>query len=313
MSLEVNRIYLGDSLDLAKQLDNNSIDTIVTSPPYYGLRDYQIDGQWGLEQTMWEYLARLWGLFWVLKGKLKKEGSCWVNMGDSYNNPATNSNSISFQRVEKSIRIKSKLSNQIQNKSLLLIPSRFAIGMIDMGWILRNVIIWHKPNAMCNPCKDRFTVDFEYVFFFVKHKKYYFKQQFEPFKHPKKRAKLNSKKLETLSVLHNNLKRENLWEYLNNEGRNKRCIWSISSACIESNHGNTHVAMYPKQLVRTILNAGCSEGGLVLDPFMGSGTTGIVAGNMSRNWIGFEISQAYIDEALNRMRKEQGLFSKEGI
>lgn len=150
-----DKILLGDSLEVLKELEDESIDMIVTSPPYWALRDYGTKEQLGLESTFDEYINKLCNVFDECKRVLKKNGTCWVNVGDSYINIS---------------------------KCLAQIPNRFAIEMCNRGWILRNEIIWHKPNAFPSSVKDRFTVDFEKLFFFVKNKKYYFERQLEPVK-----------------------------------------------------------------------------------------------------------------------------------
>lgn len=296
--MEINKIHLGDCRELVKQLDDNSIDCLVTSPPYYGLRDYGIEGQLGLEVTYQEYLKGLLDLFAAVKPKIKNEGTCWVNLGDSYGCGGNGGGPKQLTMKYKNFTFKGKTPD----KCLMLIPFRFALGMIDLGYILRNVIIWHKPNAMPQSCKDRFTVDFEYVFFFVKQKKYYFKQQFEEFKDDKRSL--------TGYFSHDkgNIKRTKINCYTQ-EGSNMRTTWTINNACAEGNHGVSHVAMFPKHLVLRMLDAGCPEGGLVLDPFMGSGQTAIVAQWQRKNWIGFEISPDYIQEANTRIDREKDLFN----
>lgn len=149
----INKIFIGDALQVLKDFPDNFVDMCITSPPYYGLRDYGINGQLGQESDFNVYINKLLAIFDEVKRVLKKAGTCWVNISDTY-----------------------------KNKSLLGIPFQFAQGMLSKGWILRNTIIWHKPNAMPINVKDRFTIDFEYLFFFSKNKKYYFEQQVEPVK-----------------------------------------------------------------------------------------------------------------------------------
>lgn len=310
--MEINKIHLGDCRELVKQLDDNSIDCLVTSPPYYGLRDYGIEGQLGLEVTYQEYLKGLLDLFAAVKPKIKNEGTCWVNLGDSF---AGSGKGAGFEGECKEIFRFKKKPKQIENipdKCLMLIPFRFALGMIDLGYILRNVIIWHKPNAMPQSCKDRFTVDFEYVFFFVKQKKYYFKQQFNPFSERSLRAFATKEQNDFTKkeVFSKSCAGFNAYILRNDaEGANMRTTWTINNACVEGNHGVSHVAMFPKQLVLRMLDSGCPEGGLVLDPFMGSGQTAIVAQWQRKNWIGFEISPDYIQEANTRIDREKDLFN----
>jgi|LSQX01.2.fsa_nt_gb site-specific DNA-methyltransferase (adenine-specific) len=151
--MKVNQIICGHSLEILKTFSDECIDMVITSPPYWTLRDYGVPGQLGLEPTFQEYLDNLKAIFREVKRVLKKEGTCWANLGDSYN----------------------------ENKCLLQIPSRFALIMTDeLGFILRNEIIWQKPNCMPSSVRDRFTIDFEMLYFFVKNRKYYFEQQKEP-------------------------------------------------------------------------------------------------------------------------------------
>ena len=177
----MNKIIHGDSLEILKTLADDSIDCVITSPPYWGLRDYGTDGQLGLELHFNEYIDKLIAIFDEVKRVLKKEGTCWVNLGDTYlgNKKGKTDAKVSDYLKETTTRLHKKAV--IQEKCLCQIPSRFAIAMTDRGWILRNEVVWHKSNAMPSSVKDRFTVDFEKVFFFVKNKKYYFEQQFDPY------------------------------------------------------------------------------------------------------------------------------------
>src|SRR3990167_3141345 len=190
--IETNRIINGDALTSLKELPNESINMIMTSPPYWALRDYGIDGQLGLEPHFQEYLNKLCEIFDEVKRVLKKDGTCWVNLGDTYSASGCGSNdyrtedSCSIDGVGRSRNDEFKpggLARRIKTisaKSLCLTPYRFAIGMVERNWILRNICIWHKPNCIPSSVKDRFTVDYEPFFFFTKSKSYYFKQQFEP-------------------------------------------------------------------------------------------------------------------------------------
>lgn len=190
MKLPVNQIMNGDVLEHLKELPDESIDMVMTSPPYWSLRNYSVDGQIGLEPTFQEYVKRLCDIFDEVKRVLKKEGTCWVNLGDTYiGNGVSRHKGYSDPKKQKVGEIDyeepSTMKQTIPPKCLAQIPSRFAIEMCDRGWILRNELIWHKPNAMPSSCKDRFTVDYEKLFMFSKSKKYYFEQQFEPHKNPK--------------------------------------------------------------------------------------------------------------------------------
>lgn len=155
----INTIINGDALDVLKKMPNESIDMVITSPPYWNLRDYGVNGQIGNEETFVEYLNNLMSIFNEVRRVLSPNGSCWVNIGDTY--------------------IKKKQGN-VNKKSLACLPDRFKIGMVENGWICRNEIIWHKPNAMPSSAKNRFNNDYEKLFFFTKGEKYYFETQYEP-------------------------------------------------------------------------------------------------------------------------------------
>ena len=185
--METNKIYQGDCIEELKKLPNETINCVMTSPPYWALRDYGIDGQLGLEPTFQEYITKLCDIFDEVKRVLKREGTCWVNIGDTYASGGGASRHKGYNdpkypngRTGEFEEPNTNPQNGATEKSLCQIPSRFAIEMTNRGWILRNTIIWHKPNCMPSSIKDRFTVDFEYVFFFVKNKKYWFETQYEP-------------------------------------------------------------------------------------------------------------------------------------
>ena len=177
--LETNKVYEGNSLDVLKTFPDESLDMCVTSPPYWGLRDYEMDEQLGLESTPEEFINNLCDIFDEVKRVLRPHGSCWVNLGDSYvRNPSqqdqVGKTGIQSTKYQYNFKHKKNYSSTYKAKSLVQIPSRFAIEMTDRGWILRNEIIWHKPSCMPASVKDRYTVDFEKMFFFTKNPKYYF-------------------------------------------------------------------------------------------------------------------------------------------
>lgn len=174
--MEINKIYQGHCMDLFKQLDNESIDSVITSPPYWQLRDYKWDGQWGLEPTFQLYLEHLWEMMDEVWRVLKPSGTVWINLGDTYGTKSGN-----FQggnQIENKIKYVGGIDDYTKednyHKCLLLIPHRFAIGCIDRGWIMRNDIIWAKRNGMPESTKDRFSKKHEYFFFMVKSDRYYF-------------------------------------------------------------------------------------------------------------------------------------------
>ena len=220
---------------------------------------------------------------------LKDTGTCWVNLGDSY---ATNSQhgsgygeisrTAGIGNSQKGVQSRCGKPENIKAKSLVGIPERFAIAMTDRGWIRRNTIIWKKPSCMPSSAADRFTVDFEYLYFFTKNPKYYFEQQFDK------------------SIDNGKFKNEGKTY----ENRNKRCVWTINL----QPYSGAHFAAYPEELVATPIKAGCPKGGTVLDPFMGSGTTLKVARDLGRKGIGIELNPEYIELAEKRIDLEQAVF-----
>jgi site-specific DNA-methyltransferase (adenine-specific) len=335
------------------------VNCCVTSPPYWALRDYGVKGQLGLEPTFQEYITKLCDIFDEVKRVLRKDGTCWVNLGDTYygsgkgtggdiskskesyqmpknwKRPSReNFNSIgvyckclfcgkSFKGKPKSQfcskECLNKMGNdfrsqnrQLPNKSLCQIPSRFAIEMTNRGWILRNEIIWYKPNCMPSSAKDRFTVDFEKIFFFVKNKKYAFETQMEPLTCPERYnsplrkveakdtwKRQGTKRLEAPMINPKTI--EATRQRGLKQGRNKRCVWRITT----KPYKEAHFATFPEDLVETPIKAGCPVSGTVLDPFCGSGTTGAVAKRLGREFIGIELNPEYIKLAKKRIKNTQ--------
>jgi DNA modification methylase len=307
----LNQFLCGDTETILKLFPDESIDCIVTSPPYWALRDYGVNGQIGLETSIEDYLDKLLFVFTELKRILKPHGTCWVNFGDTYanknkgghrNKPQDN---IFDSLTKRATFSKLTTSLSIPPKSLCLIPSRFALGMIEMGWILRNELIWHKPNVMPQSAKDRFTVDFEKLFFFAKSPRYYFEQPYEPLKNVERlqRRRLNPDNqhkhsygkpfISAINPETFNQSRKRILE----RGRIKRSVWKIGTRAY---HGK-HFASYPPQLIEIQITAGCPENGIVLDPFMGSGTTAVVAKQHNRNFIGIDLNSEYVELARKRL------------
>lgn len=307
--MEKNKIYTGNSLDVLKTFPEKSIDCCITSPPYWGLRDYGCDEQLGNEKHFKDFVNNLCNVFDEVKRVLKDTGTCFVNLGDTY---GTQSGSMGTGLIEPKYGHNEtrdfKQPNVNMHKSLCLVPERFAIEMIDRGWTLRNQIIWHKPNQMPSSAKDRFTVDFEKIFFFVKQPMgYYFEQQLEPYTEPMNRwggEKLDAKNKSEWDdgTGQTTYRKRNLRP--NENGRNMRTVWSINT----EPSAEKHFATYPQKLVQRMLNSGCPENGLVLDPFFGSGTTGIYARKSNRNYIGIELNPEYVKIANDRLYKELGMW-----
>lgn len=325
----VNKILNGNSLELLKKIPDNSIDCCITSPPYWGLRDYGHDEQLGSEKHFKDFVVNLCNVFDEVKRVLKPTGTCFVNLGDTFNGSKVGNTSNKGYCENTVINTFKKQKNEIANKSLCMIPERFSIEMIDRGWCLRNQIIWHKPNQMPQSAKDRFTVDFEKVFFFVKQPTdYYFEQQLEPALTNENRpngvvrnreynydSKENNNP-DAYKKQHKNIKEKgqqpNSMHLKRASGtpdkiyvdRNVRTVWSINTKPFKG----AHFATYPQTLVERMLKAGCPENGIVLDPFFGSGTTGVYARKVNRNFIGIELNSEYAKIAENRLYKEIGMF-----
>lgn len=299
--MEINKIYQGDSFEILKTFPDESINCVITSPPYWQLRDYGVDGQLGLEENFFEYINKLCDIFDEIKRILKKDGTCFVNIADTYsgNKKGKSDYKVSQYLKDNSQKINKKAT--IQEKCLCQIPSRFAIEMTNRGWILRNRLIWHKPNAMPSSASDRFTVDYEDIFFFVKNKKYYFETQREPHKEVslnriKKPWHGNLTKGHSLGGLKNG----DMSKMCHPLGRNKRTVWSINTGSLKE----AHFATFPEKLIEPMIKAGSKEGDIILDPFMGAGTTAVVARKLDRNYIGIELNEKYIKIAEKRLAQK---------
>lgn len=310
--LELNRVYNTDALSGLKQLPDNSIDCIVTSPPYWQMRDYNIEniswsdgwsGQLGLEPTRDMFIAHLITIFDECKRVLKPSGTLWVNLADSYNhsdkyNLKSNPQTISKGNNRNYAVGKKNKESILSQKSLCNIPNKFADEMILKGWLLRNEIIWHKPSCIPSSAKDRFTIDFEKLFFFTKSKHYDFNQQFEPYA-PSTLKRYNYPMTsngkcgtyQDISGTPSGMMRQNP------NGRNMRTVWKIPFECSKEGH----FAMFPSKLIETPILAGCPDGGIVLDPFMGGGTTAKVSKRLGRNYVGFEPNPKYIEICKRRI------------
>ena len=263
-------------------------------------------GELGLEPTIELYISHLIQIFNEVKRVLKKTGTCWVNIDDSYNaNYRGSAIRNEWHKQKRSIAEVEFMGKPapdrcgIPAKSLCLIPQRFAIAMVEQGWILRNDICWNKPNPMPESVKDRFTGSWEHLYFFVKSKKYWFEQQFEAYQpsslprmeYPRYAlgSKGDTKEYAVVTTNYN----------LNELGRNKRDVWEITT----QGYPEAHFATFPEKLCETPILAGCPKDGVVLDPFCGSGTTLAVAKRLNRKGIGVDINPDYCKLAVKRIQK----------
>jgi len=307
MHLETNIIHVGDNIFHLTNIPDASVDMCVTSPPYYNLRDYKNSNQIGAENTVSDFVENLCKVFDEVKRILKPTGSCWVNIGDTYD-----------------------------KKRLLQVPSRFEIAMCDRGWHLRNEIIWSKPNPQPISSKDRFWGNHEKFFWFVKDvKKYYFNR--DPILVPQaeisirrmfsknnmdKRKDFNASDKEGFGISSSNqdkhyarmreemgIDKEFNYEELVKSGkcptRPEFDTWNIPSVTYKG----AHFAVYPPELIEKPILSCCPEQGIVIDPFMGSGTTGEVAKLNNRKYIGLELNTEYAILANERISKVGGIFT----
>lgn len=310
--MNINQIYNSECLQGLKSLPDNSIHCCVTSPPYYGLRDYGNDSQIGLEKTPEEYIQKLVDVFREVNRVLTKDGTLWLNIGDSYAGSMKGAagypdNAMNYkQGTNRGTLGKATLVKQCtecKSKDLIGIPWMLAFSLRSDGWYLRQDIIWSKPSVMPESVKDRCTKSHEYIFLLSKNKKYYFDNEsiaeptssFDTVIRDRDATKLNNTpgRTKMQGLIRN--------DYLT---RNKRSVWTVATQPLRE----AHFATFPEKLIMDCIKAGCPEGGIVLDPFMGSGTTAIVARKLNRNYIGFELNPNYVSIAENRLEKELGIF-----
>ncbi|MGW7296130.1 DNA-methyltransferase [Streptomyces xiamenensis] len=298
-------LLLGDALETLRTLPAGSVDCIVTSPPYYGLRDYGTPGQYGLEPTPQEYVATMTAVFAEARRVLADDGTLWLNLGDSYSGPSgpPDDQTINARRDGtrdgKAIAMGSRGRPRKANlpaKSLLGIPWRVALALQDDGWILRNDIVWHKPNAMPESVRDRLSNRHEHLFLLSKNARYHFDLDAirEPHAAPTRRAGANAFRARNV-----NHERTATGSYTGpnvERGRNPGDVWSIATRPYPA----AHFAVWPIDIPTRCIKTGARVGGTVLDPFSGSGTTGEAARSLGRRYIGIDLSADYHDLAVDR-------------
>jgi site-specific DNA-methyltransferase (adenine-specific) len=288
----INTVFNEPCLDTLKKMQDKSIDCVISSPPYWQLRDYGYEGQWGLEPTFKEYLEHLWQMMDEIYRVLKDGGTCWINLGDTYNGlKYGNTSNKGYKENQIIDTFKKEKDENIKNKSLILIPHRFAIGCIDRGWIMRNDIIWAKRNGMPESVTDRFSKKHEYIFFMTKSEKYYFNLDAIRDKN-ETQITYRDKKSEKYGKETDNFS-DGLRRWGSEIGKNPGSVsdfWDIPTKPSSSNH----YASYNTDLIKKPILAGCPEGGVIYDPFMGTGTTAIAALRANRSFIGSEMSTEYV-------------------
>jgi len=329
-----HRIIQGDCIEGLRTLPNASVHCCVTSPPYWGLRDYGHDGQIGLESTPEAYVARMVEVFREVRRVLREDGTCWMNLGDSYTG-AANSGGANKNDGGPAVRVRGlpgKAGDGLKPKDLVGIPWRVAFALQADGWWLRQDIIWHKPNPMPESVRDRCTKAHEYVFLLTKSERYYYdaeavsepvsvsttarlSQPSLPLQAGSDRVpgktngpmkavgpRFGGNKFGDSDDPKHATKSGNVYQIPDANGRrNRRSVWTVTT----KPYSGAHFAVMPADLVEPCIKAGCPEGGTVLDPFAGSGTTLAVAAELGRSGIGCELNPEYIELAEQRIAKSK--------
>lgn len=302
-------LYLGDCIESMSTMPDASVHTCVTSPPYFGLRDYGVDGQIGLEQTPDEYVARMVDVFREVRRVLRDDGMLWLNLGDSYAGNSDRASmrlgahkqgcTCSYCTMPKK-GLPSKVPAGLKPKDLIGIPWRVAFALQADGWYLRQDIIWHKPNPMPESVTDRCTKAHEYIFLLSKSPKYYFDADAvkEPAVCKKGTLRFSNRRAKGMAVAATgNEGRVSSEQDARKETRNRRSVWTVATKPFNG----AHFATFPPDLIEPCILAGCPVGGTVLDPFGGAGTTGLVATQAGRNAVLCEINPEYVEMARARI------------
>ncbi len=310
-------IVVGDAFDVLQSMPPDSVQCCVTSPPYWGLRDYGVDGQLGLEKTPEEYVEKMVILFRELRRVLRDDGTLWLNMGDSYGAVGGDTHSDFNKRWTGTGGEGSKQNSMLDGvkdrqattglrpKNLLGIPWRVAFALQADGWYLRQDIIWHKPNPMPESVRDRCTKAHEYIFLMSKKPRYYYdaeavKEKTDPVNW---RYGSGERKYESGGT---GLSPRTGLQPVQRVSRNKRSVWTVTTKPFSK----SHFATFPPDLIKPCILAGCPTGGVVLDPFFGAGTTGVVSRELGRRHIGIELNPEYAEMARVRIRNtDKSLFA----
>jgi site-specific DNA-methyltransferase (adenine-specific) len=253
----------GDALRALDYVPKGSVQCCVTSPPYWSLRDYNIDGQIGLEATIQEYINSLVAVFRKVRGILADDGVFWLNIGDSYTSGGRTWRAPDKKNPARSMSIRPDTPEGLKPKDLIGVPWRLAFALQADGWYLRSDIIWEKPNCMPESVKDRPTRSHEYIFLFSKAEKYYYDYQ-----------------------------------AIREGTRNKRTVWAVNTQPFM----DAHFATFPPKLIEPCIIAGSRRGDYVLDPFFGSGTVGVICEELKRKFVGIELNPEYIEIAQKRLQ-----------
>lgn len=263
-----SKILIGDAREILKNMPPDFYRCCVTSPPYWGLRDYGVPGQIGAEESLGDYIEHLVAVFRELRRVLTSDGTLWLNIGDSYTSGNRRWRDADKKNPARAMSYRPPTPDGLKPKDLIGVPWRLALKLQEDGWYLRSDIIWYKPNCQPESVKDRPTRSHEYVFLFSKSEKYYY----------------DSEAVKEVAALYNG-------------GRNRRTVWSINTEPFSG----AHFATFPKALVKPCLLAGTKKEDHVIDPFFGSGTVGEVCLELQRHFTGIELKKGYAEMACRRL------------
>ena len=272
IGLSESMILHGDAQHVLSRLPRESVQCVVTSPPYWGLRDYDIEDQIGLEPTLPQFINRLIAVFREVKRVLKQGGTFWLNVGDGYTSGNRTWRAPDKKNRARAMSVRPETPKGLKPKDLIGVPWRLALALQEDGWYLRSDIVWHKPNAMPESVKDRPTRAHEYIFLFTRSERYYYDH--EAIKEP---GGNNARK------------------------RNRRSVWDVNTEPTK----DAHFATFPPKLIEPCILAGSRPGDYVLDPFFGTGTVGLVCQKTGRKYIGIELHPEYVELAAGRLSKHE--------
>lgn len=261
-------IIHGDTREIIRELPDKHFQCVITSPPYWGVRDYGVEEQLGSEPNLNDYIRDLVDIFSEVKRVLKDDGTFWLNIGNTYTSGGRKWRQKDSKNKGRAMSYRPPTPEGLKKKDLIGIAWMIAMACQEDGWYLRNDIIWNKPNCQPESVKDRLTVSHEYLFLFSKSEKYFFNQA--AIKEPTKDGKST---------------------------RNKRTVWSVNTEPFSE----AHFAVFPRSLIEPCILSGTQKNDLILDPFFGAGTVGLVSKELERKCIGIELNQEYIDIAKKRM------------
>lgn len=316
--MELNKIHQGHCLEVLKMLPDQSVNTVVTSPPYWGLRDYGVEGQIGLERSVDEYVMALVEVFREVKRVLRDDGTLWLNLGDAY--AGSGKGAWLEKDKQKHVYVPNPTGNEtkinnvpngLKPKDLIGLPWRVAFALQADGWYLRQDIIWNKPNAMPESVTDRPTKAHEYIFLLSKSPKYFYDHEVI-----KEQAVYGTQDIRGSRGAFGQPQKQRREDKIRGsfdgkygkeafrairDKRNKRSVWTVTTKPMKE----AHFATFPEDLIEPCILAGAPAGGVVLDPFFGSGTTGLVSLRYGRNFVGIELNPDYIKIAENRLSDVQ--------